>query len=334
MILHIKKLFIDLYFKTKYYNFLYAFWDFLWWICFYTRPPFAYKISSLAINKKTKWLDKYIERNYADIIQRISNKCNINLLNNQKFKSNIWVFWGQGKAAMPPLIRACYDQLLKNNKDVILVTSTNVEDYIQLPEIIYRKVRDGRITWAHFSDIIRTTLLAKYGGLWLDATCWVSKEIPFEKFGKMPFYSANGLVSINSRSIRFWTSFKWNWSSWCMFSNAPNYNLFCFVSEMLQNIAMRECYWPDYVIQDYLIYYACRHFPQIGQDMESCKKYECKYRNQLASLMNQPYDTDVYNQLTEFDFVLKLSFRSRWKSKTKDGRQTFYGKLLSTIYNY
>lgn len=330
MIRIIKKRFIDLYFRSKYYSIPYGLWDFVWWICFYSRLPFAYQISTFAILQKSKWLDKYIERYYSKIIKSIDDKP---YLSAPIPELNIWVFWGQGEAAMPPLIRACYNQLSRNNRNVILITSINVRKYIELPEIIYEKVQNGYITWANFSDIIRTSLLAKYGGLWLDATCWVSGTIPFEKFREMPFYSANGPVSINNRSIRFWTSFDWNWSSWCMFANQPNYKLFQFVSNMLQAIAVRESYWPDYVIQDYLIYYAYRHSHQINEDMALCKKYECKYRNQLAALMNKPYDAIMYKQLTDSDFVFKLSFRSQWKCKTEDGHQTFYGKLLSFANN-
>lgn len=51
---------------------------------------------------------------------------------------------------------------------------------------------------------------------------------------------------------------------------------------MLQAIAINERCWPDYVIQDYLILYACRNFQQVRNDMQKCQKYECKYRNRLA----------------------------------------------------
>ena len=42
------------------YGFTSAFYNILWWVCFYIRPPYCNKISTFAINKKTQWLNKKI----------------------------------------------------------------------------------------------------------------------------------------------------------------------------------------------------------------------------------------------------------------------------------
>jgi hypothetical protein len=232
---------------------------------------------------------------------------------------------------MTPLITACYRKLTHFNRKVTLVTNQNVSDFINQPIFVFEKVNDGRISWAHFSDIVRMTLLANYGGLWLDATVWVSGRIPFEKLSKLPLFSASGKVSATNSSVRFWSSFEYNWSSWCLFANAKRYKLFEFVSEMLQAIAINERCWPDYVIQDYLIYYACHHFQQVKNDMKEYQKYECKYRNRLAELMNSSWNENDYLALIKTDFVFKLSFRSKWHKETSQGEQTFYGRILSGI---
>ena len=317
----------DFFFKTKHFSIALALYDFIWWICFYIRPPFAYKLSTFAIRKKTVWLDKYIGKHYSEIIERYHNNNSIQApVKNHK----IWVFWGQGESQMPPLVKACYRQLTAFNNNVVLLTNHNIKNYIHLSPIIYDKVTNKDISWAHFSDIIRTTLLANYGGLWLDATVWVSGKIPFEKLLKFSVFTANGKVPITNRSIQFWTSFEWNWSTWCLFSNRKQNILFSFVSEMLQAIAIQEKYWPDYVIQDYLIYYACHQFPEVRKNMEECNKTESKKRNHLATLMNSPWNENIYLNLIKTDFFFKLSFRTQWKKTTKNGNQTYYGHIIST----
>lgn len=321
-----KKLLSEFISKWRYFGFWLAWYNFIWWLCFYIRQPFRWRLSSWAMKRKTSWLDKYIEKNYADILEKYKN--NRNLKTENASKHIIWVFWGQGESQMPHLIKACYRQLTTYNDNVVLITNENVSKYIHLIDIIYKKVGDGHISWAHFSDIVRTTLLAQYGGLWLDATVWVSGKIQFNMLEQMPLYSANGKVSVTNKSVCFWTSFEWNWSSWCLFANCVHYQLFDFVSEMLQAIAVNENYWPDYVIQDYLIYYACIHFPMVKNDMDNCQLYESKYRNHLANLMNMPYDEKIYKDLIKSDFVFKLSFRSPWMKQTSDGRMTFYGRIL------
>lgn len=313
---------------SRHYGISYAFYNLLWWLCFYFRTPLSYKISTFAIRKKTKWLDKYIGEKYKDIIDSYRSRQADEQLAPTDY--SIWVFWGQGETEMPILVKACYNQLQRNNANVRLVTNGNLHEYIILPDIILTKVGDGRITWAHFSDIVRMTLLAKYGGLWLDATVWVPYKLPLDMLKSMPLFSANGTSGSSSNSIRFWTSFEWNWSGWCIGGNHENYILFSFVSDMLINIAEKENYLLDYVLIDYLIHYACRHFPTVCNDMDNIKKIPCNYRNDLASVMNEPYNADIYNKLIATDFVFKLSFRSPWHETTEQGQQTFYGRLVST----
>lgn len=313
--------------KARYYGLTLAFWDILWWICFYTHLPFSWKLSTLAIRRKTAWLDRYVERKYSDIIGIYTSA---HAEPKEAGERRIWVFWGQGEDSMPELIRACYEQLVALNGDAVtLVTNQNVHEFLDIPAVIYEKVERGAISWAHFSDIIRTSLLVRYGGLWLDATVWTTRQFPFEEFGEMPFYSANGKVAVSSRAVRFWTSFQWNWSGWCLYASNKNEVLFSFVSEMLINLAQREKYLLDYVLVDYCIYYACRKLPGVGDAMSECNKTEFRYRNRLAELMNRPYNDNEYARLTTTDYVFKLSFRARWQTATSDGLTTYYGKLIA-----
>lgn len=309
------------------FGFVYAWAGFVWWICFYLRPPFAFKVSTWALSKKTEFLDRYIAAHYADILNSYRD---ISYAGKRVKVPRIWVFWGQGEENMPPLVKACYQQLISHNENVTLVTVRNVTEFIDLSPDIIKKVRSGKLSWAHYSDIVRTTLLAKHGGLWLDATVWVAGAIPFTKLEEMSIFTANGKVPSNSKSICFWTSMEWNWSSWCLYAREQNNLLFLFVSEMLQAMALREKCWPDYVIQDYLIHYACRTFPEVRDAMESMN-IECANRNQLANLMNQTYDSKVYAALINTDFLFKLSFRAPWVERDSDGNMTFYGYLLSNL---
>lgn len=323
------KLIKEFFYKWGNWGFPLATYNLIWWLCFYLRPPFALKISTWAIKKKTLIFDDYFNHRYIDIINKYTQIIVPKPINSV----TIWVFWGQGEENMPPLVKACYRQLIHLNENVRLVTSTNIKDYITLNPLIYSKVKEGHISWAHFSDIIRTTLLAKYGGLWIDATVWVSERIPFQMLSNFEIFSPNGKVPQTNKSVRFWTSFEWNWSTWCLWSKNADNRLFLFVSSMLQAIGEREKCWPDYVIQDYLIYYACRFFPDVQESIKRMQEISGEKRNNLAKIMNQPFNKVLYNDLTSSDFVFKLSFRSPWKAQTPSGEETFYGRILTGIIN-
>lgn len=312
---------------SRYYGVMPALYTLVWWLNFYIPSPVRFRLSKWALMSKTRWLDRYVERNYSAIIE----KYRYNTAEQKTIESPvIWVFWGQGESQMPTLIKACYEKLKENNPNVKLLTNDNLSQYLDLHPRILEKVRTGVITWAHFSDVVRTSLLAKYGGLWLDATLWVPSRIPFETLLLYRVYSANSEMTITNRNICFWTSLKYSWSGWCIWANHTNSTLFGFVSEMLSAMVVNEKMTLDYVLIDYLINYAITHFPEVEQQIEQISKMRCNQKNALASLMNEPYDEQLYRDLCATDNFFKLSFRSPWKSHTIDGKLTFYGKL---IYN-
>ncbi|WP_167639552.1 capsular polysaccharide synthesis protein [Segatella hominis] len=51
---------------------------------------------------------------------------------------------------------------------------SNYQQWIELPEFIVRKYKKGLIPAASFSDLLRLSLLQKYGGVWMDATVFCS----------------------------------------------------------------------------------------------------------------------------------------------------------------
>ncbi len=147
-----QKLLLEFFALGRTYSWRYATYNLIWWKCFYIRTRFTWPVSQWALKKKTAWLDSYFEGEIIDIEDLTGVQ---KLLTITEFK--IWVFWGQGEAVMPALIKTCYRQLNKYNDNVCLVTYDNVRDYIDLPEIIYKKVRNGKLTWAHFSATARTS---------------------------------------------------------------------------------------------------------------------------------------------------------------------------------
>lgn len=316
----------------KYYGLLYAIFSLLWWMTFYLKIPFSYKLSKLAILYKTKFWNNRLDSHYADIIQKVNAQKQVQ--NNTQPTTIIWFFWGQGENEMPVLVKACYNQLQTFNQNIKLVTLKNLHEFITIDKQILTKVYNKQIKWANFSDIIRMSLLSKYGGLWLDSTVWVKGKIPFDILTKYQYWTASG----NNEKLRkaektcFWSSFEWNWSSSILYANQPQFILYTFVSEMLKAIAIREKHWPDYVIQDYLIHYAYTNFPDVTNCVNKNELF-CNNRIMLARIMNQKFDKQQYKELTKFDYFFKLSFRTNWKKTTSNQELTYYGRILEGPIN-
>ena len=136
-----------------------------------------YRVCNRNIIHKINQVNVYnkYSKKYEDLIERF-------VVSEKSEASNIvWICWLQGIENAPDLVKACINSVYLNLKqnDIRLISESNLRDYISFPEYIEQKYRDGIIGKAHYSDLIRTELLCKYGGLWLDATVLcTSGEIP------------------------------------------------------------------------------------------------------------------------------------------------------------
>lgn len=99
----------------------------------------------------------------------------------------IWQYWAQGYDDVPSVVRECLDSVERHADGYTLVrlTDANLSEYLDLPEFVMDK-REA-FSKAHFSDLLRLMLLKTYGGIWLDATVFLSAPIP-EAYARQPFF--------------------------------------------------------------------------------------------------------------------------------------------------
>lgn len=96
-----------------------------------------------------------------------------------KGERRVFSVWLQGEAAAPPLVRACLDSIRSRcGVEFVLLDGNTLFDWIDLPEDIVRKWKEGRMKAAHFIDICRLELLYRYGGVWMDATDYLDAPLP------------------------------------------------------------------------------------------------------------------------------------------------------------
>jgi hypothetical protein len=92
----------------------------------------------------------------------------------------IWVCWLQGIAHAPHIVQQCVHAITTHHpgNEVVLLDSTNIPQYVDIPDYITKKWHAGIISNTHYSDIVRIFLLARYGGVWIDATTFLLNKIP------------------------------------------------------------------------------------------------------------------------------------------------------------
>lgn len=91
----------------------------------------------------------------------------------------IFSIWLQGEQNAPEIVKACWRSVRKNCiQSLVVLDEESLGEWIELPEHILRKRREGKIKPAHFTDICRLALLVRHGGLWLDATDYIPAPLP------------------------------------------------------------------------------------------------------------------------------------------------------------
>lgn len=134
-------------------------------------------------------------------------------------KSNkVWVCWMQGMEQAPALVQCCFRSLKENltDKEIVLLTEDNLDQYVKIPDFIMEKLHKGIITRTHFSDILRVELLIQNGGTWIDATVFCSGgDIPeymmedeFFLFQKMKPGSDGSTINMSSWFMSAWSNQK------------------------------------------------------------------------------------------------------------------------------
>lgn len=98
----------------------------------------------------------------------------------------IWTYWDKNE--LPEFVKNCINTWKKHNPDykVIVLNNSNLNTY--LPELDINNLKHVERP-AHFSDVIRVHIIAKYGGIWSDASivCLQSYDPILERMKKRNF---------------------------------------------------------------------------------------------------------------------------------------------------
>lgn len=117
---------------------------------------------------------------YSDFIAKI-NPEGKSIDNSDIHEDRIFSIWFQGEENAPQSVKACFESMRRHNhQKLVVLDNKTLFDWITLPDYIMDKWRNGKIGAAHFSDICRVELLYQHGGIWMDATDFMTDRVPDE----------------------------------------------------------------------------------------------------------------------------------------------------------
>lgn len=270
------------------------------------------KTKNNLVVKKNNLAIKKLEEKYNYIIDKYKKKQRKKYHNSNK----VWVLWWQGQNEMPELCKICLESMHKNliNSDIVVLTKKNIRDYVTLPSYIIEHYEKGEISKAHFSDIIRMNLLKDYGGIWLDATIYVSKPITNNKLKEI-------------KTIKFKCSDKTSISKgkWCGFVLGEfNPQLYEYISEFYLEYWKHHNIIIDYFLMDYIIYIGYKNINWFKEEIESNKNNN-ENIHMLQKELNSKYNFAEWQKINE-NTLHKLNYKIP-TTYMVNNNLTFYGYI-------
>lgn len=234
----------------------------------------------------------------------------------------IWICWWQGKDKMPEIVKTCYDRIcnLSGVHPVHLVTIDNYQEYVSISPDIIQKFHNKELLPAHLADFLRLKLLDCYGGLWLDATIYLSRPID-EKVFDYDFYSLkNDCIDHMSVSYFRWCSFVLG----CKQGNPLIHSL----ALSFEKYILTEKGFIHYLVIDYFINLLYKNDTETKELLDRIP-YGGKYMHILRTMYSQPFDKIIYNKMMKDTLYFKLTYKGNMDKRTQKGEETFYSVIIN-----
>lgn len=232
----------------------------------------------------------------------------------------IWICWFQGVESAPDLVKRCIESVQHHVSDaeVILLNDDNIPKFLDLPDHIKKKYASGLISKAQYSDIVRTSLLYQYGGVWMDATLFMTKKLP-DSFYENEFSSLRFEHNEYALSQGRWTAY--------FLSSRKGSALIKLVRDILYGYWLHNDKLIEYFLIDYSFLYAREKYFHFQQLMNE-QPVTGNNRFLIRQYINLAPDQAAMEVLSRDPVgIYKLSHKEKY-SLSDNGQPTLYSKIL------
>ncbi len=258
----------------------------------------GHSVKSLELLRNSVKMKIYnkLKKKYKYVLENFCASYDVSM--EQYHCGKIWFCWLQGLENAPELVKCSYNSLKQNlcDREIIVLTEKNLNDYVNIPDYIMRKLNTNIITKTHFSDILRLELLTKYGGTWIDATVFCSgKEIPDYMLGQDLFIFQTLKPGRDGHASTI--------SSWYINSSTNN-PILMVTKELLYEYWKTHNYLIDYGLIHLFMSMALEYMP------DECKKIP-EFCNSIPHILLlkafEQFDINEYKRIIGLSCFHKLS---------------------------
>ena len=278
----------------------------------------------------------FSKRILLDFVLKLRKESKIDYSNDEllevtsEFPKMIWTMWQQGEANMPEVVKASTktikDFARRNGCEFILLTDENLVDFIDIPTDIIEKYGRKELTAAHYSDIIRFSLLNQYGGIWMDATLYVSPYATLEMF-EGEFFSLNHPPIMPEKLERAIGDFKW---SGFLLAGKKEKSYFKHIRDLYIYFIRKYPVFIHYLMMDYFIlseYELNDEFKDLVDELPVLAPAERVWF--LRDHANDIFDENVWTEVLKTTPIMKTTYKINPEELIPQSYlyKLFYGEL-------
>lgn len=255
------------------------------------------------LEKKYSWKLEEFDKNYVEREHNTSNK--------------IWICWFQGMENAPEIVRRCYQSVIEHNpdKEVVVLTTENLSEYVTFPEYIMKKWKSGIITHTHMTDLLRLELLINHGGLWLDATVLCTGQAPSYFFNSDLFFFQCLKPGRDGHASYI--------SSWLIEAKTNNKILMATRDLCYEYWKKNDSMWDYFLLHDFMSIVLEKY----EEDWKRIIPRDNATPHILLLRLFDQYDEEMWCAIKEQTPFHKLTYKNSEEKKEKEG--TYYDVLFN-----
>lgn len=236
-------------------------------------------------------------------------------------KEYVFSMWLQGEEQAPQIVRTCWESIRRHStNELVILDADNIRQWIDLPDGFLRKWRKGSIKACHLSDLCRVELMWRYGGYWMDATCYMCHPVP-DFISQSPFF----VYLCDDGNNTFIQN--------CFIHACAHHPIVGAWRESLHEYWSKHTRAFDYFLPHRLFRHVVLNDKEIADLFAQMPqvRHSSKYALRWGGYWERPFDEERFRQLTQESMFQKLEHKSRSARRPLEGTFADYvvhGKAL------
>ncbi len=234
----------------------------------------------------------------------------------------VWALWWDGEENAPPCVKLALNSQRKyfSGPDYAyrVLTKENYEQFVQIDPAVRTRFEKEEMSLTHFSDVLRCELLHRHGGLWIDATVYMTGPLERDRL-------AGGFYTVHK------TTYPENLRAMIPAGRWACYLLRCRPGDPLMAFLRLgyQAYWrkysdvTDYYLLDEMIDAAYRLVPAVQREIDSVPVNNERVFD-LYALRNEAYTSKKVEPVLRANRLHKLSYKDQYLDCRPDGRMTVW----------